>query len=268
MRFGENSRKGASSLIVVMLVAVIALAGTAVYVTLDRTILTTDGYALPGSTFEMSMVGEPINEKATIVGYYNGGYIIDGEDSDYVSYMDVNEMLDTSGSNINVEFERTTGSVNVPGLGNTSCVTYSFESKLLGVSAKIVTILNGLIFSMESTDSLDNQSYHVQISDSNINIGNYNNVSTSETLFRSSSGSTVTIERVSASISDSFVYLISDNNTQYAFYVGNEAMVPETSSGSQTSIDVASYVNVNLTNNTVNSISINGIVYSIVNQST
>ena len=72
MRFGENSRKGTSSLIVVMLVAVIALAGTAVYVALDRTVLTTDGYVLPGSTIEYNDgdTGGPISY--TILGYSNG----------------------------------------------------------------------------------------------------------------------------------------------------------------------------------------------------
>lgn len=264
MRFGENSRKGASSIIIVLFVAVIALAGTAVYVALDETVLTTDGYALPGSTIEMSMEGEQISEKATIVGYYDGSYILDTE-SEYLSVMNVDDMLDTSGSGINVKFERSTGSVDVPGLGNTACVIYSFDSELLGISAKLTTILHGLVFSMESTDRLDNYSYHVQISDCDIVLGNYNSVSPSENTFRSSSGSTITVERVSDSIDDSFVYMISSGNTAHAFYIGNEDMVPEGSSTTQTSITVDEGVIVNLSNGDVKSISINGISYTIVN---
>ena len=262
MRFGENSRKGASSLIVVMFVAVIALAGTAVYVALDKTVLTTDGYALPGSTIEMSMVGEPLSEEATVVGYFDGNYVLD-TGSEHLTVMSINEMLDTSNTGINVDFKKSTGTVNVPGLGNTACVIYSFNSELLGESAKIVTILHGLIFSMESEDELSNYSYHVQISDCDIKLGNYSDVSPSEVSFKSSSGNTITVERVSASIDDSFVFMIASNTTSYAFYIGNEDMVPVRATGSQTSISVDTNVTINLSNGDVRSITINGVTYTI-----
>ena len=81
MIFGENSRKGSSSLIVVMVVAVVALAGMLVYVAIDRNVLTSDGYALPGTVFDYSMNGVYVGS-LTVEGYDDGTYYY-SEDEGY-----------------------------------------------------------------------------------------------------------------------------------------------------------------------------------------
>lgn len=217
MRFGENSRKGASSLIVVMLVAVIALAGTAVYVALDRTVLTTDGYALPGSTVEYAASENSISASsvATIVGYSDGTYYsiltnMYGDDDYIDEHFPIPDNLD--GESVKV---------NVPGLGMTDGMKYTITSS--GVTGTVTTILHGLIYSMEAP------TISLTISSSDIDVGNYDDASiTTSTFVRSGSSNTIVVECISQSTDGGFLYCVRIPSSTYSegYYIGNASKIP------------------------------------------
>lgn len=241
MRFGENSRKGASSLVIVMVVVVIALAGTLVYTTLDRTVLTTDGYALPGSTIEYTSSNNTGTENSTetvrIVGYSNGSYFSTSIPADrpFVTpseyYESALKQVDSTPDYI---------SINIPGLGNTSGVSYNFTteesygSQTVTVYVNIVTILHGLPAKIEMSSSLGTltETFTLSITASSINVGSYVNISENSIVFSSSYSSnpaTITVSRVSNSVDGFFVYHIvkSDVSNESYYYVGDSKGIPQ-----------------------------------------
>lgn len=262
MRFGENSRKGASSLIVVMLVAVIALAGTAVYVALDRTVLTTDGYALPGSTYTYSveMSGTSIlSESYEIVGYYDGEYYqrtiagLSGS-SNVISphEFSIGEVPD------DVKTESIT--VNVPGLGNTSATRYSTTEK--GNDISVTIILGGLAYSVNIGGE------RISITSADFSVGTYNDPDIPSSTFTSANNSHATISCISSSTNGNYLYEVTVPSTSgNAYYIGNESKIPLNLSSGSTSFTVESDEMYNdpiltIANNTISEIRCGSTTYS------
>lgn len=265
MRFGENSRKGASSLIVVMLVAVIALAGTAVYVALDRTVLTTDGYALPGSTYTYSieMSGTNIlSESYEIVGYYDGEYYqrtiagLSGS-SNVISphEFSIGEVPD----DVKTEFI----TVNVPGLGNTSATRYSTTEN--GIDVSVTTILGGLAYAVNIGEG------KFSITSSDISVGTYNDPDLPSSTFTSANNSRATISCISSSTNGNYLYEVTVPSTSgNAYYIGNESKIPMNLSSGSTSFTVESDEMLNdpiltISNNTISEIRCGSTTYSAAN---
>ena len=217
MRFGENSRKGASSLIVVMFVAVIALAGTAVYVALDNTVLSEDGYALPGTTVEYtaSEGGMSGTIKATIVGYSDNTYfaiLTNAYGDDY----EIDELYPLS-----EELDGKSVKVDVPGLGMTDGTKYTITSN--GITGTVTTVLHGLIYSVEAPIM------SMKMTSSDINLGSYDrpNIATS-TFVRNGTSNTLTVECISQSTNGGYLYCVSHSSgtNSEAYYIGNTSKIP------------------------------------------
>ena len=253
MRFGENSRKGASSLIVVMLVAVIALAGTAVYVALDRTVLTTDGYVLPGSTIEYNDgdTGGPISY--TILGYSNGTYIWDTPNG----YIDM-EIMPTN-------TKTGTETVDVPGIGKTKATVYS--ATLGGANAVLRTVFNGLPYDIK-VDFNGTEIQFVSMNDANIQLGSYDTFDKFSRTYTSGTAS-ITLERISASTNDDFVYAFEAASGPIAYYVGDANGIPaDFTTGSSYHIDgKVADIRLNISNNTIPSFTMEGMTYTASNTS-
>lgn len=241
MRFGENSRKGASSLIVVMFVAVIALAGTAVYVALDRTVLTTDGYALPGSTISYDVKDttgtEDDSATMTVFGFDDGAYIM-GEMPIQSPFVNTLEVFDIP------NVESIEGMVDVPGLGRTPSTTYSFNttdsmgSMTINITITMTTILHGLPFSYTMTGSSGtlSETLTLETVSSDIIVGNYASQASSER-FTGSVNQTITVDRISESIDGNYIYHIqkSNDDVESYYYIGNSVGVPQYLPSSTTS---------------------------------
>ena len=253
MRFGENSRKGASSLIVVMFVAVIALAGTAVYVALDNTILTESGYVLPGSTIEYNPADAEKPVSYTVLGYHDGTYIWDTPNG----YIDM-ELLPTS-SKIGTE------TVNVPGIGKTDATVYS--ATLSGMSAILRTVFNGLPYDMHVNVNGVEIPF-VSMTDAKIKLGSYDTFDKFNKTYTSGKAS-ITLERISSSTNNDFVYTFKTNNSYIAYYVGDANGIPaDFTTGNSYLVESSDYdIRLNISNNTIPSFTMGGMTYTASNTS-
>lgn len=250
MRFGDNSRKGASSIITVMFVAVIALAGTLVFVALDRSILNADGYALPGSVIEYNSLDyENGVETYTVLGYHNGSYIwkTPGE------YIDTEEM--PTADKIGTE------TVNVPGIGKARAEIYSVT--VAGYQATMRTVFHGLPYDI--TIFIGTISYKlIEIGKTDIELGTYGNTIDYEQNFTGKSG-TATVDCVSQSTNGDYVFRVSSTATaSNAFYIGNSKGIPvDFTSGSYTvASNGSSSVTLTISGDKITAISINGNSYT------
>ena len=253
MRFGENSRKGASSLIVVMFVAVIALAGTAVYVALDNTILTEGGYALPGSTVEYNSGDAEKPVSYTILGHHDGAYVWDTP----YGYIDM-EIMPT-------DSKTGTETVNVPGIGKTKATVYS--ATLSGMSAVLRTVFNGLPYDMHVNVNGVEVPY-VSMTDAKIKLGSYETFDKFNKTYTSGTAS-ITLERISSSTNDDFVYTFKANNGYIAFYVGDANGIPaDFITGNSYLVESSNYdIRLNISNDTIPSFTMGGKTYTASNTS-
>ena len=232
MRFEENSRKGASSLIVVMFVAVIALAGTAVYVALDETVLTTDGYALPGSTITLTASGtESSSQTGIIYGYHNGTYYVGNEKGEEIT--DLSLDISEAYSGIPQELiTTTTGTVNVPGLGNTASVTQSFNYTAANegtIRMEYTTILHGLFYSFSShyNNGISDETTKITMESSKIHVGDYENVPKISQTFTGSGTTTVIIQAISTSVENGYLFSLTKSGTDnIRYFDGTNDMIP------------------------------------------
>lgn len=235
MRFGVNSRKGASSLIVVMFVAVIALAGTAVYVALDRTVLTEDGYALPGSTYTYSIEINNTHVMSTsyeIVGYSDGQYYekniagLSGSSDTIIAHeFTIKDIPEGTNS------ESVT--VNVPGLGNTSGTRYTALED--GIEFSVTIILHGLAYSVDLGYGV------VKMTDADIVVGNYGSPAISSSTFSSTGNSRATISCISQSVDGHYLYEITvPSSSGSAYYVGDKSKIPANMTPGSTTFTVDS----------------------------
>ena len=250
MRFGENSRKGASSLIVVMLVAVIALAGTAVYVALDRTVLTTYGYALPGSTLTYSSVEDGTDITYTIYGYDNGDYV----------WKYANGLTTES---IPEEYFVGTEQVDVPGIGKTEARVYAQDEGSTSMTMR--TVFHGLPFDATMNVNGVEVPFMKMIS-ADIELGSYDSVQKSTKNFTSSSGS-AEINRVSKSIDGDFLYKVTFSNvSSIGYYVGDDNGVPVDATNNRFIIEGSSSLSLDITLNisgsSISSIVIGSVTYT------
>ena len=252
MRFGENSRKGASSLIVVMFVAVIALAGTAVYVALDNTVLTKDGHALPGSTitYAYKINGVSVDIDSEIVGYDGKSYYI----TNFMNEEGI-ECLDVSADD---DIKTESIKVNVPGIGITNGTKYYAENE----GATITTVLGGLVYELSSTY------LSMIIKSTDIDLGSYHDVKADTLSFKNGSR-TATISAISESTNGNYLLCISlDSSTQYsneAYYIGDLNCIPaDYKSGSTYVVDESSGCKLTISNDTITSISMGNVNYTAV----
>jgi len=129
MRFNKRKHSGASTLITAMLVVIVALAGTAVYAVVSSN-ATHDGYAMPGSP--------------TVLGY-SDDYILSSSmigEGYAMAWRIADELKDKSSTGIKID---------VPGLGKTDGRYY--DVTIDGIKAKVTTILHGMVYSFESSES-------------------------------------------------------------------------------------------------------------------
>lgn len=250
MRFGENSRKGASSLIVVMLVAVIALAGTAVYVALDRTVLTTDGYALPGSTLTYSSLDAETDLTYTVYGYDGGDYV----------WKYANGLTTES---IPEEYFVGTEHVDVPGIGKTEARVYAQDEGSTSMTMR--TVFHGLPFDATMNVNGVEVPFMKMIS-ADIELGSYDSVQKSTKNFTSSNGS-AEINRVSKSIDGDFLYKVTFSNvSSIGYYVGDDDGVPVDATNNRFVIEGSSSLSLDITLNisgsSIASIVIGSVTYT------
>lgn len=268
MRYGTNSRKGSSSVIIVMIVVVIALAGTAIYAALDNTVLTKDGYAMPGSTatyilYEADTPSENEKGELTVFGYSDRHYVMGSDDYTTVSY--IIEELSTifDDSEITDPITTSTGKVNVPGLGNTSSVTNTVDLDIGTIC--MTTVLNGMIYDLEAKMASGAIEFSMKMTDSDIKLGEYPTVAGSEVFSNSMNSVTVTVTSESISVNDLYLYKItkSDDVSSYnvAYYIGNENKVPAFAKTGSSSF-TTNGVTIQFDNDGINSINWDGSSYT------
>lgn len=262
MKYGTNSRRGSSSVIIVMVVVIIALAGTAVYVALDNTVLTKNGYAMPGSTFEITATvetdGQEMSVKSTqtVYGYADGMCVFGTKDTELL-FMNTDEVNDDP----NIEIS--TVNLNVPGLGNTTGTKYSMttnDSNTM-IYNEIITILHGIPYStiIEGTyDGITERTESV-ITDMNVKLGDYSKVSGSDTFTNSTSS--IVVEATSESIDGMILYQVSKTNGDRTFFVGDEDMIPYFIDKGDTSYDTTR-LNITFNNTGITSIRFDGVTYT------
>ena len=242
-----------------MLVAVVALAGTAIYAALDHTILTKDGYVLPGSSFTYHESSTNQNVKVTIAGYDDGNYLCYiTESMDLIiiseSENDINELTEEG-----ISVDKSNGRVDVPGLGVTESTTYS--AKYDDRSAKITYILGGLLYSADYVRTYG--SYSINITDSNAKLGTYNDPNIPEIIFKNGNNS-LTVSCICKSVSDGYMYKV-DTKDDCAYYIGNKDGVPlKMDSGTSKELETLGYspVIITIANNSLSTITYDGVTYS------
>ncbi len=239
-----------------MLVAVVALAGTAIYAALDHTILTKDGYALPGSTFTYESSG--LKNTVIIAGYDNGTYLYLNSyaDKDAIDQMESEDELKVTIPNVTIQ--KSNGHVNVPGIGNTSSTTYRVETETQ--TATITYILNGLIYDFKVYEETGSDS--VTLKNSDAKIGDYRNPDIPAMSFENGSKK-ATISCVCDSIDDLYLYRINVDEA-FGYYLGNDIGIP-TNMGNSTSKDIyTNYgdVTITISNDGVMSLKHGGLTYS------
>ena len=233
MIFGENSRRGSSSLIVVMVVAVVALAGMLVYVAIDRNVLTVDGYALPGSsiTLRSEETGFPSDsEEGVIYGYSDGLYYIGYEDGTRITSYDI-DVDSIFGGTIPPEYVSTSaGEVEVPGLGRTACTTTIVDITEPGegtMRIEYTSILHGLpfSFSLYYNNGASEDRATIEMVSSDIDVGDYSDVPEISQTFSGSSSNNVVVRAISTSVDGSYLYRMTKADSNL-YYVGNGNMIP------------------------------------------
>ena len=233
MIFGENSRRGSSSLIVVMVVAVVALAGMLVYVAIDRNVMTVNGYALPGSTFTIQTEetgAASDSEEGTIYGYSNGSYFVGYAGGDGITIYDV-DVNSIFGGSIPSEYVSTSiGDVDVPGLGKTPGTTTTVDISEPGEGTmrfEYTSILHGLpfSFSLYYNNGISEDEATMKMTSSNIIVGDYDGTPQITQTFVSNSSTTVVIQAISTSVDGNYLYRMSKSDYSL-YYVGDDNLIP------------------------------------------
>ena len=219
MIFGENSRQGSSSLIVVMVVAVVALTGMLVYVAIDRNVLTSDGYALPGTVFDYSMNGVYVGS-LTVEGYDDGTYYYSEEEGYDVV---INEYAEAVIHDELLQLDEHEVTVDVPGIGNVVGTTYSMTVGSDYIS--ITLVLHGVLYSMSLSESGETAS--LQLIGGEISLGDYSQPSEWRRGFSLTPGTTATnyLTRISNSTDGNYLYQFETATETYT-YIGNESGIP------------------------------------------
>ena len=234
MRFGENSRKGASSIVIVLFVAVIALAGTTVYVTLDKTVLSDDGYAAAGSTLTYVIESENIIQgvKATVVGYDSNDQTYYFDSGESITSIDKELMLTFLDKEIDDKYIRSSdGTTFVEGIGNLKSTTYtvSISEGNQSLDMKVVTVLNGMVYSayidfIFGTND-EEADIHIKLStmDMDVSLGSYDTLSKSLSLKSGSANATISV--ISSSINGNYLYRLSTTQDS-CYFIGDSDMIP------------------------------------------
>ena len=226
MRFGVNSRKGASSLIVVMFVAVIALAGTAVYVALDETVMAENGYALPGSTFEYRDSTSDDRLTLTVVGFGDGLYYFENTNSGARAYDAVVNEISSIGSYLEyfedrgIEYTRENVNVDVPDVGKTNGVRYVVEIEQEVMT--ITTVLHGIPYSVEAAGE------SLIMTESDASIGEYSNPNNWHRNYVSRGTTTpvYTLERIGKASDGNFIYRMDISMYDNFTFIGDSNGIP------------------------------------------
>lgn len=273
MIFGENSRRGSSSLIVVMVVAVVALAGMLVYVTIDRNVMTVDSYIMPGSTatFEatggLSGVSSDTTETAEmiIVGYHNDTYYILEDGRTSISLSSAEEILEGYIDEAKVS----TSSIDVPGLGRTTGTVYELTMNFSDGSTSIAltTICHGMIFSLsyEFDRGSTSTSMGMRMTSSNIVLGDYPQIDSYRKIFTNSVDEVLNVDRLCESTDETYIYRITGDaltsgNIDAAYFRGDSNMIPADVNSSQTVYETSG-VRISFNESGIISISYNGTFY-------
>ncbi len=225
MRFDKRRKNGASTLIAAMLVAIVALAGTAVYAAISSN-ASHDGYALPGSTlkYDVSYENYSMGISPIVVGY-SDGYILNDKTTSKMSVgtWDINdELKDQKFNSIDVD---------VPGLGKT--VGNSYVITVDDKTTKVVTILHGLIYSYEQ------EHYILKLTSGNFHLGDYKSPDIKTVTLNATSGTgTLDLNCVSSSTDGSYIFEFAGTDGYKLYYMGNEKGVP-TDLGKETSYSLS-----------------------------
>lgn len=262
MKFGENSRKGASSLVIVMVVVIVALAGTLIYTALDRSVLTTDGYAMPGSsiTYGVEINGTDVMfQSYEIVGYANDNYY--GEVTASLSSIGSIELVGLSMEEVPSTVSRESINVNVPGLGMTKAIRFTVTEA--GMTTTATFILNGLLFDAEVGGE------RMHMTDCDISVGEYSTVNIPSSTYSATSGSTITLSCISTSVDGGYLYSIASTSSGQTpeYYIGNASKIPVDLATGSTSYEIVSdsYSGTTLTisNGAVTQIEFGGNTYTL-----
>ena len=257
MKFGENSKKAASGLIVVMLVAVIALAGTAIYVTLDKTVLTEDGYAMPGSTitFTSKTIGtnddREVSTTMTIAGYGNNNYFIFKDGKLGYQFDDMNGIDDEVGLSVKDV------KVNIPGLGNVDAKEYSMTDD--DSSMAITVALHGLVVTV--TVKGQTVTEELTIKDSNITLGDYKQISEQKFV---NSNKSITLFCHCKSTNDRYLCEVYTGTSGYknVVYFADSSGIPQNAGNRCTVEGAYSEATLNISNGKIVSIEYDGMTYT------
>ena len=263
MKFGTNSRKGSSSLIIVMVVVVIALAGTAIYAALDNTVLTKNGYAMPGSTATYHLYNyesNPVEQDVVLNIYgYSDGFCIMGTDATDLAYYteEISYILDSL--EVSNKISTTTGKVDVPGLGNAESVTKTIDLDTMTID--VTTVLNGLVYSMVMKFT-EIPVVSIELIDSDLTLGDYPSISGSKTLSNSTKTLTVTIEAESISVDDTYLYKVTKSDEPYSqYFVGDKNMIPAFAATGSSSLNIGE-ATINFDNDGLTSVTWDNVVFS------
>ena len=255
MRFNKRKHSGASTLITAMLVVIVALAGTAVYAVVSSN-ATHDGYAMPGTTlkYEFSLSatdGITYLTSPTVLGY-SDDYILScsmiGEGY-AMAWRIADELKDKSSTGIKVD---------VPGLGKTDGRYY--DVTIDGIKAKVTTILHGMVYSFESSES------SMKLVSGDFKLGDYKAPGIKAVTLKASSGSsTLDLNCVSASTNGNYVFGFKESDSYTFYYVGDSKGVP-VDLGTKTSYSFSNsghYATMTFANGALSSITVNNITYKV-----
>lgn len=257
MMFDRRGHNGASTLITAMLVAIVALAGTAVYAAVSSN-ANHDGYALPGTTLEYEMSGGIFGGlklvlSPTVVGY-SDEYVFNKSTigSDAVSAWGfADDLKNKSSSGVNV---------NVPGLGKTSGSSYTITDS--GETLKVITILHGMVYSVDSESG-----YTMKLVSGDFKLGEYKAPGIkAQTLKATSGSSTLDLNCVSISTDGNYMFEFAGVNGYDFYYVGNDKGIP-TDLGTKTSYQISNgsgyYATMTFADGALSSITVNSTTYKV-----
>ncbi len=257
MKFDKRKHSGASTLITAMLVAIVALAGTAVYAVVSSN-ATHDGYAMPGTTLEYEMSGGTFGGmklvfSPAVVGY-SDEYILNMSMSgdDIVSPWGLaDELKDKSSSSVKVD---------VPGLGKTTGSSYTITDS--GETLKVITILHGMVYSVESSSG-----YAVKLTSGDYKLGDYKAPGIKAVTLKATSGSgTLDLNCVSTSNNGKYVFEFAGVNGSDFYYVGDGKGIPAdlgTKTSCQISNNSGNSATMTFSNGALSSITVNSTTYKV-----